>query len=488
MQAQRMRVGRVCRGGCPTAECPSCQSLRGHNQALRREIDRLQTRIESLKRDNARLREQFAEAKRAGKRQAAPFSKGLPKPDPKPPGRKPGKDYGIKARRRIPAHVDEIHQVLPDPTCPYCGGAVEMQGVACQYQEDIPPVKPLVRRFDIHLGRCARCKRPVHGRHPLQTSHAVGAAGVHIGPRALALAAELNKRIGTPFGKLSVVLRTAFSLCVTRGGLCLALHRVAHTLAPTYDAFVAQVQHAPVVAADETGWKLGGYLHWLWAFVTPSLTVYRIMHGRGYEEARLVLGTDFHGTLLRDGWSPYRRFDNAKHQSCLAHLIRRCVHDLETAKRGSARLPHAILRLLRRALALRDHWQDHPPAPHGRAVHVGRLAACMDRLLAWKPTDHQNRKLLKHLRNERNALFTFLRDPAVPATNWWGEQAIRPAVVTRKVWGGNRTPRGALTQQIIASVIRTCAQQGVDPCSLLEKLLRSPVPTIAPLPSLVSGP
>src|SRR5262249_49627160 len=59
---------------------------------------------------------------RDGKRQAAPFAKGPPQPEPKRPGRKPGPHYGPKARRQPPAHIDEIHEApLPD-TCPGCGG------------------------------------------------------------------------------------------------------------------------------------------------------------------------------------------------------------------------------------------------------------------------------------------------------------------------------------------------------------------------------
>jgi transposase len=220
----------------------------------------------------------------------------------------------------------------------------------------------------------------------------------------------------------------------------------------------------------------------------PTTTVYRIMDGRGYDEACRVLDPDFSGTLLRDGWAPYRCFQHSRHQSCLAHLIRRCRENLETAQRAAARLPYAILRILLHGLELRDRWLERPPKPHGRAVHVGRLEAAMARLLAWNPSDEVNRKLVKHLRKERGALFTFLRDPSVPATNWWGEQAIRPAVVTRKVWGGNRTAGGAITQQIIASILRTGRQQGVDPCTIIQQVLRSPVPQLASLPSLPSGP
>jgi len=438
--------------------------------------------------DNARLRERLAEAERAGKRQAAPFSKGEPKEEPKLPGRKPGRDYGIRARRQVPDHVDEVYDVPPPSHCPDCGGVVEDDHVVSQYQEDIPPVTTIIRRFDIHIGRCVRCKRRVRSRHPLQTSDAVGAAGVQVGPHALALAADLNKRIGVPFGKLSTVFTTAFSLSITRGGVCLALHRVASVLTPTYDALVRQVQQAPLVASDETGWRVGGHLQWLWVFVTERVTVYRIMDGRGYEEACTVLGADFHGNLLRDGWSPYRRFAHATHQTCLNHLITRCLENLQTAQRGTARVPYAILRILYRALHLRDHWLDHCPTVRGRAIHTGRIVAAMDRLLAWNPTEDENRKLIKHLRNERTALFTFLCDPRVPATNWWGEQAIRPAVVTRKIWGGNRTAVGAATQQTIATFLRTCYQQRADPYPMIEVLLRSPVAMLVPLPSLISGP
>jgi transposase len=63
-----------------------------------------------------------------------------------------------------------------------------------------------------------------------------------------------------------------------------------------------------------------------------------------------------------------------------------------------------------------------------------------------------------------------------PATNWRGEQAIRPAVVNRKSWGGNRTAHGADVQQTLMSVIRTGRQQHVSPIALLEDLLRQRIP------------
>ena len=105
------------------------------------------------------------------------------------------------------------------------------------------------------------------------------------------------------------------------------------------------MREAPVVSPDETGWKVGGELQWLWVFATPDLTVYAIQDGRGFEQATRVLGPDYDGVLIRDGWAPYRRFEEARHQSCVAHnadlrimpiLGRKSLTRAVTAGMGSA--------------------------------------------------------------------------------------------------------------------------------------------------------
>ena len=62
-------------------------------------------------------------------------------------------------------------------------------------------------------------------------------------------------------------------------------------------------------------------------------------------------------------------------------------------------------------------------------------------------------------------MFTFLKEPGVQATNWRAEQALRPAIVNRKSWGGNRTCNGAHTQVVTMSVIRTAASSRQTPSS-----------------------
>ena len=129
---------------------------------------------------------------------------------------------------------------------------------------------------------------------------------------------------------------------------------------------------------------------------------------------------------------------------------------------------------LKDALAARDL---------GDADRAGASADLAERvdLLTAQPQPHDEcRKLVAHLANERTALLTFLANPRVDATNWRGEQAIRPAVVNRKTWGGNRTWAGAATQGRIMSVLRTAHQHGIDAIGYLTALARAPDPTAIP--------
>jgi transposase len=101
--------------------------------------------------------------------------------------------------------------------------------------------------------------------------------------------------------------------------------------------------------------------------------------------------------------------------------------------------------------------------------------------LAGQTVYPPNRRLLDHLARERGALFTFLGRDGVQATNWRAEHAIRPAVVCRKAWGGNRTWTGAVTWQVLSSVLATARMQQCDPVALLVPLLRTPGPVLADL-------
>jgi len=436
--------------------------------ALEAVVDQLSAKLTAANERIGELEELLEASRRAGKRQAAPFAKGAPTKDPKRSGRKTGKDHGRHNHRQAPTHIDIEHDAEVSERCG-CGGTVTVDGEQFQYSLDLPTVGPHVTRFRIQIGHCQTCGQRHQGRHNLQTSDALGAAASQVGPRAKAWATWLHYGLGLSFAKCSQVLEQ-LGVTVTASALVQAAASTGNDLETIYNDLVGDINKSAMVVMDETGWHVGGLNNWLWVATSPDTTVYNIAKGRSFKQAKQLLSAEFAGVLVRDGWHSYRAYKTAEHQTCFAHLLRRC-HDLTTDLPPADRItPIALRAVLEQALNARDQ-----PIEQRRqlAKHLAERVAH----LCEQPQRHPaNTRLLKHIKREHHALFTFLTHHNVDATNWRAEQAIRPAVVNRKVWGGNRTPTGATTQARIMSTLRTANQRGIHTLDYLTNNARAPTP------------
>ena len=445
------------------------ERLRKENEVLRRREKQLERERERLREENDRLRRQLEETQRANKRQAAPFSRGTRKEHPKTPGRKPGAAYGRRYCKLPPKQVDEIIPV-PLPRRCSCRGRVVFDRTESQYQQEIVR-KTTWRRFDIDIGHCEKCHKRVQGRDSRQTSDALGAARVQVGPEALALAVRMNKDLAMPHADVAAVLRDGFQLQVNRSTIARAVDRVARRGAPTWHALRDAARRSMVNGLDETGWNVAAQLHWLWVAVSEQVTFCDILRGRGFDEAASILGADYEGWLTHDGWQVYYKFLKAGHQSCVSHLLHRAKKLIESTSARAARFPLRVQEVFEQALALAERYKNKEISLHGLLTATGRLEVKLDRVLNNPGRDPANRRFRNHLDHERPYLFTFLYCPGLDATNNISERAIRALIGARKNWGGNRTQKGARAQAVLASILQTAKQQGKKPFDVLLELL-----------------
>lgn len=452
-----------------TIECAECRQLR-------KAVAELTDMVRSQAKQIASLQSQLEEQRRAGKRQAGPFSKGPPKADPKPPGRKPGDAYGQHKRREIPDQIDETYDVPLPPKCPHCGGThLADEAIHSQYQVEIP--RTLIHReFLIHCGHCTDCGERVQGRHELQTSDALGAASVQLGPHLAASMAIMNKELGLTHGKVKRLLAMLFNLTIARSTAVRSMLRTAARVQPAMTEIKTEIRGSPVIKVDETGWKQSGLLKWLHVLVSPRAVLYQI-GSRGREILQSCIGLGYRGSLIHDGYAAYQAFWRATHQQCIAHLLKRCRELLEVATGGAVRFPRAVKELLQRGLAARDRYF----AEELTAIGLKRIATGLTQelgdLVHPVKSHADNERFAKFLENHLDEVYPFLRHPdLVSATNNESESELRYNVIARKLSGGNRSESGVAAQETLPSVIRTCRKLIRDPFEYLVQALTSTTP------------
>jgi transposase len=210
------------------------------------------------------------------------------------------------------------------------------------------------------------------------------------------------------------------------------------------------------IVPDEIGWHVGGLSAWLHALGSAEATAYVIDSTRSGAVTERPIGAHYAGVMIHDGWSPYDNFEQARHQQCLGHLLRRCHEMLQSTTGGAVRFSRRIKELLQAALDLRERHATARVSTHGLAVARGGLDTELADATFPLKSNPANERLAQHLWNHRDPLLTFLWVPGLDATNWRAELAIQFGVILRQVSGGNRTWAGARAQAVLMSVWQTC--------------------------------
>jgi transposase len=217
---------------------------------------------------------------------------------------------------------------------------------------EVPVIQPRVVRLRTYRSQCQQCQQSVSSTHPLQVSQAIGAAGTHLGPRALGLAAALNKDLKLSMRKSCRILQEMFGIELSAGGLAQALERVATSLQGAYDQNLETLRQSQVIHTDETGWWVGGPGYTLWVFTNQETTYYRVVKHRDRATAKAILSADFQGVLVSDCLSIYDGLDGVQ-QKCYAHHLKALSKALRTeAGQGSSYLLE-LRSLLHTALMLK---------------------------------------------------------------------------------------------------------------------------------------
>ncbi|MFC6720274.1 IS66 family transposase [Natrialbaceae archaeon GCM10025896] len=376
-------------------------------------------------------------------------------------GGTPGRKDGHDPEWRSTSDPDEEVEVTCD-CCPECGQHFdESVGISPRLVEEIPdPQPPEITQYNRHHYECHSCGTETVASHPDCPDE--GQFGVNV--IAQAALSRYDHRL--PYRKIADRFEQLHGLEFTGASAWHATERAARAGRYEYKRIRQHMQNAEVVHVDETGIKRDGDQAWIWTFRTENHTLYAVRESRGSDVPEEVLGEDFTGTIVCDGWTAYPAFSDDL-QRCWAHILREAKDAAEQQKEGEP--IYRALTQLYVALQIRLE-SDLAVRERAELQRVARRE--LESLIERSVPDGPVATLLGKIEGGIDHWLTFVGEPAVSPTNNAAENALREPVVLRKIIGTLRNDRGMFVHETILSLLATWSQQGRNPYDELKRVVR----------------
>lgn len=409
-----------------------------------------------------------------------PHQKTLASRKPKssrPRGGQPG--HAKHQRDLIP--TDQCQQVVTcQPTaCRRCGHALAgIDPAPWRHQVwELPPLQPLVTEYQQHRLACP-CGVLTCGELP------PGVPTGQAGPRLVAFAALLMACFRQSKRRAATFLSTILHQPASAGWLVLLQDRAAAAVQPAYQELTEQLPQQPCLHVDESPTKQGSAKAWVWTFVAASFTVFVCATSRAAAVAQQVLGASYGGILHCDRARMYWRFGRL--QWCWAHLKRDFQGWSEETQPAKQRLGCDLLACTRQ---LFEQWQQVRDGTKSREEFQQAMQSIrrrVERVLLRAYVDPVTASVVKELVEHQEHLWTFVDEEGIEPTNNAAEQALRHAVIWRKLSFGTQSASGSRFVERMLTVIETCRRQKRDPFEWLTEAVQANFQQ-TPAPSLLSN-
>lgn len=300
-----------------------------------------------------------------------------------------------------------------------------------------------------------------------------------IGPTLAALVVALSYRGRMSRAQVREFLWDWLGVRLSVGALQRCLMEAARASDALEEQLVEALLSAPLLHADETPHPEHTRALWLWVFVSATTVLFYVGH-RSKEVVANLLGEDYAGWLMSDGYAVYR--DYPRRLRCWAHLLRKAKGLEESFEPPARAFGHETRALLERLMHAVYAARQSP----GEALEVryaGELAAFAERCARARGSNHpKTRALAVELLRDWEAIFAVLAHPRLALTNNEAERMLRHWVIWRRISHGTRTAVGSRAFALLASVIETCRRRAHSPWSYLAAVIAAAREGAAPPP------
>lgn len=334
-------------------------------------------------------------------------------------------------------------------------GYVKKRRVVCLIKPRV-----IIKEYRQHEYRCLDCNGLTLASHM-----DIPKKGIY-DKNILALVNFFKFRTRMPFEHIVETMKDIFTVQMTRPSALAITRRVSDKLEPQYKQLENEIKNAKVVHGDETSHSVNGINHWVWVFCNSLISLFKFKKQRGGDIVEKILGKNFQGKLVSDGWQTYTSYSKKKGvilQRCWDHLRREMKYECKEKYPDLYNWGCDIYFMTKKGKEYKQKKRRNDMYEKCKA-ELARLIACMEAHTSL-------RKLATKIRNGKDDWFNAILYPELPIDNNEAERSLRPFVIMRKIIGCLRSEIGIKNYEIMMSLISTWQKQGKNTFYTLQALL-----------------
>ena len=393
-------------------------------------------------------------------------------------------------RKPLPAELPRVRRVIElseeERQCA-CGCTLIEIGEDISEQVDIIPARVQVIQHVRKKYACQRCDDNIK----------VAPRAKILLPKALASANTMAYIItskyadGLPLYRLSGILKR-YGIELSRQTLSESVLKVAEKISPLTDYLKQQLMDGPLIFMDETRVQVlnepdktpqsQSYM-WVQRGGPPNKAIIQFHYdpGRSADTAKGLL-KGFEGTLMSDGYQPYRivaKNQGLTHLCCWAHSRRKFIDAQKSQVKGKTGKADIAINFIAKLYAVEKHTKDSNAAQRHHARQQ-TSAPVLQQFHAWLLKSQQQvppktalGKAVNYTLGYWSELSRYIENGSWPIDNNPAENAIRPFVIGRKNWLFSHSQRGAKASASLYSLIETAKANGKEPYHYLSGLFEA---------------
>jgi transposase len=446
---------------------------------LEKMIQELLARIDTLERENTRLKEEIEQLKKRLSKNSRnsskpPSSDGLSRPNKNNSVSEKGKLKSKTTKKQSGGQKghngSNLGQTKPDEvitksvtSCGHCQSDLsntKAQGYVRRQLHDLPEMPKLkVIEYCYEKKCCPNCQKYTTASFPEGIN-----APVQYGNNLKSYATYLQNQHFIPEQRIQQLLEDLFGVSVATASIAEFSQTCADQLIEFEQMVLDQLKNAPVKHLDETGYRIGSKTQWLHVCSNADYTYYHV------SPKRKSLLSGLTGIIVHDHWKSYFTLEGISHALCNAHHLRELRSLAEDGEIWAKRM----MRLLRKSCHLVNISDQSVLLPDKQAL----ISKVYDQIVAdglkyheilmpLASTGKRGRKkrrtghnLLLRLRDYKHDVLRFIYDSEVPFTNNQAENDLRMMKVKQKVSGCFRSETGAQKFVRIRTLLSTARKQG----------------------------